>query len=168
LAPGHLLHKHQIDADAYRELAGLNPRHALSAPSLSTLRARQLRNRIKSDARIRAGMRKGRTLARSGELQRRARQVAGERGQSIERRATLRSSGRSLGERRAASYLRAREARARSLGFPDLESYLRSRYQAGGLIADLQAELGASYSAIRGDLRRLGIPVQHGSRPAGG
>jgi hypothetical protein len=165
LAPGHLLHKHSIDADAYRRLAGLNPRHPLSVPSLSRLRARQLRDRIATDERIQRGMSRGVALARSGRLQARARQAAATRDRSIERDEDLRHSGRQLGAARAAAYRTTRDATARSLGFPDLDSYLRRRYVTDGArIADLQEELGASYTAIRAELRRLEIPVRRGRR----
>jgi hypothetical protein len=166
LAPGHLLHKHGIDADSYRELAGLNPRHPLSVPSLRALRARRLRARMRSDERIRAGMERGMALARSGALQRRAREVARHRGQSIERDADLRRAGRELGESRATAFRQTRENAAQALGFPDLESYLRRRYvDDGARIADLQTELGASYSAIRADLARFAIKVPRGRAP---
>jgi hypothetical protein len=65
LAPGHL-RRHDTTADEYRALAGLNPRLPLTVPSTSQLRADQLRQRITTDARIRAGMDLGAALARSG------------------------------------------------------------------------------------------------------
>jgi hypothetical protein len=54
LAPGHL-RRHDTTADEYRVLAGLNPRLPLNVPSTSRLRARQLRERIATDERVRVG-----------------------------------------------------------------------------------------------------------------
>ena len=60
-------------------------------------------------------------------------------------------------------YREQREERARALGYENLRDYLSVRYVRGGArIEDLQGELGVSYSAVRGDLRRAGIRVHHG------
>lgn len=61
------------------------------------------------------------------------------------------------------SYREQREDCARALGYESLRDYLSVRYVRGGArIEDLQRELGVSYSAVRGDLRRAGIRVHHG------
>lgn len=65
------------------------------------------------------------------------------------------------------SYRERREECARALGYEDLGDYVFVRYVRGGArIEDLQRELGVSYSAVRGDLRRAGIRVhQRDSQP---
>jgi hypothetical protein len=161
----HVVQAHGLGADAYRALIGLHPRQTLSSPGLSVRRAETLRERIADDERLRAGMARGRELARSGQLQARARQVAHERGTRQARAEQLRRSGVALGSRRAAAHRAQREARARALGFDDLEGYLRAAYVEGGArIEDLQRQLRAGYSAVRGDLRRAGISVRRGRR----
>jgi hypothetical protein len=163
LAPGHL-RRHDTTADEYRALAGLNPRVALTARSTSQLRARQLRERIVTDERVRAGMERGLGLARSGLLQARAREVAARRGIRTQREQTLVEDGRQLGRQRARAFRERRELRARSLGYQGLEDYLRQRYVMQRVrIEDLASELGASVSAVRGDLDRHGITVARGA-----
>ena len=163
LAPAHL-RRHDVTADEYRVLAGLNPRLPLSVPSLSRLRAGQLRERIASDPRIQAGMRRGIDLARSGDLQARARELAQQRGIRVQREQTLTVSGRQLGTTRAAEFRRRRELHAQSLGFTSLEHYLRERYAREHIrIEDLARELQASVSAVRAELDRHGIEVRHGA-----
>jgi hypothetical protein len=92
LAPGHL-RRHDMTADEYRALAGLNPRLPLTVPSMSQLRARQLRERIDTDERVRAGMQRGAALARSGVLQAGAREVAARRGMRVQREQALVADG---------------------------------------------------------------------------
>jgi hypothetical protein len=163
LAPGHL-RRHDTTADEYRALVGLNPRLPLSAPSTSQLRAGQLRERIASDERIRAGMDLGAALARSGLLQARAREVAAQRGVRVQREQTLVEDGRQLGRERARAFLERRELRSRNLGFDGLEDYLRRRYVMQRVrIEDLASELGASLASVRGDLDRYGITVAGGA-----
>jgi hypothetical protein len=159
LAPGHL-RRHDTTADEYRALAGLNPRLPLTVPSTSQLRADQLRQRITTDARIRAGMDLGAALARSGVLQARAREVAARRGVRVQREQMLVEDGRQLGRARAGAFRERRELQARNLGFDGLEDYLRQRYVTQRVrIEDLASELGASVSAVRGDLDRHAITV---------
>jgi hypothetical protein len=163
LAPGHL-RRHHTTADEYRALVGLNPRLPLAVASTSQLRASQLRERIDTDERMRAGMEQGMALARSGLLQARARQVAARRGVRVQREQTLVEDGRELGRKRARAFRERRELRSRSLGFHGLEDYLRQRYVMQRIrIEDLASELGASVSAIRGDLDRYGITVARGA-----
>lgn len=163
LAPGHL-RRHDLTADEYRQIAGLKPSRALAVPSLSELRAAQLRERAASDARIQEGMRIGIALARSGRLQSRARSVAKARLPRIERERDLVASGRRIGSGRAAAFAQRRERRARDLGFETLEDYLRERYLGRRIrIVDLARELDASVSAVRGDLDRFGIDVRRGA-----
>ncbi len=163
LAPGHL-RRHEITADEYRVFVGLRPRHPLGVPSLSKLRAVQLRERISQDRRVQEGMRVGVALARSGRLQAEARAVAAQRGSCLERQQELVASGRRVGAGRAVAFRERRERRARELGFEDLEDYLRQRYVAQRIrIEDLAAELGVAVSAVRGDLGRFGIDVRRGA-----
>jgi hypothetical protein len=163
LAPGHL-RRHDTTADDYRALVGLNPRLTLSAPSTSQLRAGQLRERIASDERIRAGMNLGAALARSGLLQARAREVAAQRGVRVQREQTLVEGGRQMGRERARAFLERRELRSRNLGFDSLEDYLRRRYVMQRVrIEDLASELGASLASVRGDLDHYGITVARGA-----
>jgi len=162
LAPAHL-RRHDTTADEYRALVGLNPGLPLTVPSLSQLRADQLKQRIDSDERIQAGMKRGRHLARSGELQELAREVAQQRGLRAQGEHTLAESGRQLGHRRAAEFRRRRELRAQSLGFAGLGDYLTERYVRQRIrIEDLARELGASVSAVRADLDRCKIEVRRG------
>jgi hypothetical protein len=76
---------------------GLNPRVPLTVASTSQLRARQLRERIDTDERVRAGMEQGVALARSGLLQARAREIAARRGVRVQREQALVEDGRQLG-----------------------------------------------------------------------
>jgi hypothetical protein len=163
LAPGHL-RRHDTTADEYRALTGLNPRLPLTVTSMSQLRARQLRERIATDPRIRAGMELGAALARSGLLQARAQEVTAQRGARLQREQTLVRDGRQLGRQRARAFRECRELRARNLGFDGLEDYLRQRYVTQRVrIEDLAVELGASVSAVRGDLDRYAITVARGT-----
>jgi len=116
LAPGHL-RRHDTTADEYRALAGLNPRLPLTVASTSQLRARQLRERIATDERVRAGMQRGAALARSGALQARALEVAARRGVRVQREQMLVEDGRQLGRERARAFRERRELRSRNLGF---------------------------------------------------
>jgi hypothetical protein len=51
------------------------------------------------------------------------------------------------------------------MGFEDLADYLHRRYVLDGArLEDLQREFGASYSAVRSDVRRAGINVRRGAR----
>jgi hypothetical protein len=163
LAPGHL-RRHDTTADEYRAMAGLKPGLALAVPSLSRLRAAQLRERAQTDRRIQEGMQRGLALARSGDLQARARELAEQRGPRVQRERALVEAGRSLGATRAAAFEERRERRARSLGFVDLADCLTRRYVHERVrIEDLAGELGASVSAVRRDLDRLGIEVARGA-----
>ena len=131
--------------------------------------AARYRERLPHDERLRAGMRKGAALAKSGDLQREARKLLAARTVSLERARQLKQSGSMLGMRRAERYLAHREARARELGFDDLAAYYRQRYGDDGLRLDeLAGELRCSPSAVRGDLRRLGLGPDrarsHGAR----
>ena len=160
LAPAHL-RRHEVNAEDYRALAGLKASLALTSPSLSQLRRRQLEQRIASDERIRAGMQRGDALARSGELQAQASATARERGQRVQRARALRDSGQRLGRARATAYHQQREVRAQRLGFDTLEDYLRTRYvHDHWRIDDLARELEISLSALRGELARYAIQVR--------
>ena len=55
-----------LTADAYRELVGLRPRHALWAPDLIEAHSRRLRARVVAEPRLRAAMATGHALARRG------------------------------------------------------------------------------------------------------
>jgi hypothetical protein len=104
----------------------------------------------------------------SGDLQREARELLAARTVSLERARQLQQSGSMLGLRRAERYLAHREARARELGFDDLATYYRQRYGDDRRLDELAGELRCSESAVRGDLRRLGLGPDrsrsHGAR----
>ena len=161
----HVRNAHDLSADEYREFVGLNPRQPLTARWLSDRRAAQLRERIATDERVQKGMRTGLGLARSGQLQRRAQELARERGVRQARSEQLRQSGRAVGQGRAAAFRAQRDRRARQLGFDSLRDYLWQRYeQDGARIEDLQRELNASYSAVRSDLSEAGVEVRRRAR----
>ena len=169
LGGAHLRGKHKISADEYRELVGLRPRHPLWAPASSASQAKRFVRRRSTDARIAEGTRKGAALARTGELQRQAKQYLAVRPKSIERERQLERQGAALGNARAARFLERREGRARDLGFPNLRAYYRQRYVTDRLrLADVTRELACAESAVRADLSRLGLGPDrtrsHGAR----
>jgi hypothetical protein len=169
LGSSHVLHAHGLTAADYRVLAGLRPRHPLQSPDLSALRAARLRRLIATDARLINGMAAGMALARTGELQREAERARRARDVSVERERQLAASGAALGSARAASYRERRDRRARALGFAGLEDFYRSRYLRDRVrLERLAAELGCAESAVRGDLKRLGLGPDrarsHGAR----
>jgi hypothetical protein len=126
-----------------------------------------MRRRIKSDPTIQEGMQHGIALAKSGVPQAKAREAAPEHTSRQARAAQLVASGRQLGAARAEAHRDARNARAKALGFVDLADYLHRRYvEDGARLEDLQRELGASYEAVRAELRRAGINVRRGKRPS--
>lgn len=162
----HARLSHGLNADKYRALTGLLPRQPLEAPTVTAGRANRLRAQIVTDPRIREGMSRGAELARTGALQARARDVAETRGPRLARAEQLRSGGRALGRSRARAFRDKREARATELGYATLAAYLQTRYVvAGATIDELCDELGASYSAVRAELRRAGVNVRRGSAP---
>jgi hypothetical protein len=166
LAPRHLPRKHGMTGEGYRQHFGYRPSQPLQAPQLSENQRRVMRRRVRDDPTIKRGMQQGAAMARTGELQVRAKEVGVERGLSPQRLAELRRVGAALGRRRGDRYRRAREQRARALGFASLNEYLRVRYQEQErLLEELQAELGCSYSALRGDLDAAGITPRRGRRP---
>jgi hypothetical protein len=70
---------------------------------------------------------------------------------------------------RAARYRRRRQERAIELGFADLAAYYRGRYgDERRRLDQLALELGCAQSAVRSDLRRLGLGPDrarsHGAR----
>jgi hypothetical protein len=64
----HLPRAHGVSAERYRELIGLRPGRPLWAPGRRTAQAVRYRTGLANNERLRAGMRKGAALARSGEL----------------------------------------------------------------------------------------------------
>ena len=111
----------------------------------------------------------GIALARSGELHQTAGMTLRERPVAIERQRQLAQSGARLGTMRAAAYRKRRERRAQALGYHDLEGFYRSRYvHDNGRVETLAAELQCAESAVRNDLRRLGLGPDrtrsHGAR----
>ena len=151
------------------QLVGLRPRHPLWAPASSASQAKRFVRRRSTDARIAEGTRKGAALARTGELQRQAKQYLAVRPKSIERERQLERQGAALGNARAARFLERREGRARDLGFPNLRAYYRQRYVTDRLrLADVTRELACAESAVRADLSRLGLGPDrtrsHGAR----
>jgi hypothetical protein len=98
-----------------------------------------------------------------------ARALAAERPSSLERERQLARSGAALGSGRARRYAEARAARAREHGYAGLEDYYRERYLRDRAKLDqLADELGCHESAVRGDLKRLGLGPDrtrsHGAR----
>jgi hypothetical protein len=169
LAPTHLARAHGVTADEYRVLVGLLPRHALWAPEMSEAHRAGLVARVAAEPRLRAAMAKGRALAQRGELQREARARLAERPVSLERERQLAEEGSRVGSTRAAAFRERREVRAVELGFADLAAYYERRYRIERRRLDqLAVELGCAQSAVRGDLRRLGlgpdVTRSHGAR----
>lgn len=147
-----------MTAHGYRELVGLRPRHPLWAADLIQAHSERLHARLVAEPRLRAAMAKGHALARHGELQREATSRLAQRPTSLERERQLAAAGARLGNGRAAAFRRRRELRALALGFADLAAYYEHRYCGDRRRLDeLAAELGCAESAVRGDLRRLGI-----------
>ena len=169
LAASHVYRAHGLDPDAYRVLAGLSPRHALQSPARSERQAARMRARIADDPRIGAGMARGAALARSGELRHRAQRLHSERPSALERERQLAEGGTRLGRSRAEGFRARREARARELGFTDLDAYYQDRYSVQRVrLERLAEELQCAQSAVRGDLIRLGLGPDrtrsHGAR----
>jgi hypothetical protein len=114
-----------------------------------------MRRRIAAEPGLRAAMAVGETLARRGELQRRAEQALRDRPAALERQRQLAASGSRLGTTRAEAFRTRREQRAYALGYQGLEDFYRRRYvEQRARVADLVAELGCAESAVRGDLKR--------------
>jgi hypothetical protein len=152
---------HDLSADEYKALASLNRSTSLVAPGIQRRLASVMRSRIKTDKRIRRGMAKGRALARAGVLQEAAADAHDSMEPRLARRHERERTGSALGTRRAQHSRAVRETRAQALGFDSLEAYLWQRYyHEDGRIEDLMADLGATWSSVRGDLDRLGIPIR--------
>jgi hypothetical protein len=169
LAPTHLSRAHGLTADDYRELVGLRPRHSLWAQDMTEAHGARLRARIAAEPRLQAAMATGRALAQRGELQREARSRLAERPVSVERQRQLSEDGARLGSARAASFRQRRENRAIELGLPGLAAYYAVRYgDERRRLDEIAAELCCAESAVRGDLRRLGLGPDrarsHGAR----
>jgi hypothetical protein len=174
LGSTHLPRAHGVTAEQYRELVGLLPRHPLWAPSLIAAQAARYRARLPHDERLRAGMRKGAALAKSGDLKREARVLLATRPVSLERARQLEQSGAVLGKRRAERYRARRGARARELGFDDLTTYYRHRYGDDRLRVDeLADELRccrarcAAISSVSGSGRTGRARTERGGESAG-
>lgn len=120
----HLRQTHAWSAADYRTAFGLNAQRPLQAPGVSKPQAAALRRRLTTDRRLRAGMRKGLMLARSGALNTLGRQADAERGRALERRRRTREQGRRIGSARAACFRAQRDRRAQALGFADTEALL--------------------------------------------
>jgi len=125
--------------------------------------ADRFRVRLAEDERLQRGIEAAHALAVSGDLQRRARELAAERPPSLERERQLARSGAALGSARAQRYASARAARARERGYARLEDYYRERYvRAGATLDQLAVELACHESAVRGDLKRFGLGPDRG------
>lgn len=112
----HLWQAHGCNADEYRLAFGLNARRPLQAPAVSAAQAAALARRIDTDPRIRAGMRTGLALARSGTLNELGRQADAERGRALERRRQAASQGARMGTHAPHAFARsATAAPARSV-----------------------------------------------------
>lgn len=156
---GHLTAAHGWSADAYREAFGLNAQRPLQAPAVSEAQAEGVRRRLQTDERLRAGMRKGLALARSGRLNQLGRQADIERGRALERRRRTVRQGERMGRLRAARFRADRDGRARGLGFADSEDMIRRRYVGGGAtVAEVAAALGCAQITVIAEMDRLGIP----------
>jgi hypothetical protein len=157
LGSSHLRRTHGVTADEYRELVGLRPRHPLWAPDLIEAHSERLLARLVAERGC-AAMAKGHALPRRGELQREATSRLEQRPTSLERGRQLAAAGARLGNGRAAAFRRRRELRALALGFANLAAYYEHRYKGNRRRLDeLAAEPGCAESAVRGDLRRLGL-----------
>jgi hypothetical protein len=160
----HARNSHGISAAEYRRLAGLKRTEPLTAPSVAAARAAALRRRMKTDPRIAEGMAEGARLAREGVLVARRLEVHRQEGLPLARLRQLGDQAREKGAARTERFRAHRESQARRLGFDSLDDYLRRRRGEGALLGDLQRELGASYSVVRADLARAGLPVPRGNR----
>jgi hypothetical protein len=157
LAP-HLRLRHEWDAADYRLAFGLRATRPLQAPERSEQQAARWRTLMREDRRVREGMQKGLALARAGELNEMGRQRDQQLGRALERQRTDRRTGQQLGRRRAKRLRAQRERRARELGFADLETLLRDRYERDGVgVVELAEQLGCAEITVVGDMERLDI-----------
>jgi len=157
LASGHIQRAHEMEPDDYRRVFELRHMQPLQALDLSAQQASEMRRRIRTDESLRRGMAQAHEMARRGELVEYSRARAGQP-MRLQRRELALESGAEGGRRRAASFRRAREERARALGFRSLQAYLEQRYlRDGALVDDLAAEIGAAPEAVIGDMERFGI-----------
>ena len=155
LSGSHLQRAHGWTSEAYRETFGLAARHALQAPALSARQAAHLKTRIRSDPRVRAGMRKGAAIARSGELARQGRDASARTARRAERRAGQVRSGQARG----AAARAPREQIVRAAGFADLRSYLVEHHLRQGIsVTELARRLAVRPDTVVADLARFGIP----------
>ena len=154
---------HGLDADSYRELAGLGATRALASRDLSErVRTRQ-RARYAADADARQQLAAGQEMARSGLLA--GRERAGWRGERtdevpLERR---RERARQLACGRATSDSRREQAQAerlRKLGYDDLSSYLQRAYAAGGSLESLGRATGLGRVRLRDALVEAGVELR--------
>jgi hypothetical protein len=154
----HLRRAHDWNTADYRVAFGLNAQRPLQAPGVSDAQAAALKRRIQADRRLRAGMRKGLALARSGELNELGRRADVERGRALERQRRTQEQGRRIGRERAARFRSLRDDRARALGFADADELLRRRYTADGAsVSELAAALGCAEITITAEMDRLAI-----------
>jgi hypothetical protein len=155
----HLRQTHEWTVTDYRAAFGLNVQRPLEAPGVSERRSQALRRRLTSDPRVRAGMRNGLALARSGTLNELGRRADAERGRALERRRRTEDQGRRIGTQRAARFRAQRNRRARRLGFPDVEALIRQRYLAEQTsLPEIAAALGCAEITLVAETERRAIP----------
>jgi hypothetical protein len=156
--PPHLLAAHGWSADDYRLAFGLNAQRPLQAPGVSHAQAATLKQRLKTDRRLQAGMRQGLALARSGELNELGRQADAQRGRALERERRTAQQGEDLGRLRAAGFRARRDRHAQALGYLDAEDLLRQRYvKQGATVAELAAALDCAEITVTAEMDRFGI-----------
>ncbi|MFI6377282.1 MucR family transcriptional regulator [Streptomyces sp. NPDC050546] len=158
---GAHLRVHGMTAEEYRQEFGLLRTRALSARSLSAEQSRRSRAEYQASEESQAYFATGRTMARTGELNRRRWNTTTKRAESTELR-RLRQAALDTGRRTQARVAGARTAAAlRAGGFTDLEQALRTVYvdrQHG--IEDTARVLALGKGRVRRLLGEYGIAVR--------
>ena len=152
------LGRHGYTVDEYREAFGLRARHPLQAPDLSELRSQTMRRLLQSDERVRAGVRVGLEMARSGRLYALRVEADASRASRLEAVRVRQATALAMGEVRTQRLVAEREQRVRELGHTDLRAYLEAAHVVQRRpLADIARELGVGVGTVARDLARLDI-----------
>lgn len=143
----HHVRRHALDLPGYRARFGLNRKTALIAPGLAQTRRKEGRRRWETNAGVRDCLAVGQQMAKSGELPAIgvAAQPAGSRRRQGRRSGARQAASPALSAARTAQAAEAGQrwdARARQLGFADLEVYLDDRRNAGATVWQMRREFG--------------------------
>jgi hypothetical protein len=160
----HHVRRHGLDLGGYRERFGLNRKQSLIAPALAEVRREEGRRRWEANAGVRDGLAVGQAMAKSGELHDIgvAAQPAGSRRQQGRLPASREQAAPALAAHRAgrAAAARARwDAKARALGFSDLDAYLADRRAAGASPNRVRTELGLGGNTAKDLVAGRGEPA---------